>query len=92
MLLQGLATLGQVTLVPDLGVTQCEIKALITLLVDDVSGHVCGTLTLDLWAWCASPRISYPWLSYPSTRSRCHTVCEIKALITLLVYDDVLLK
>ena len=37
VLLQGLATLGQVTLVPDLGVTQCEIKALITLLVyDDV--------------------------------------------------------
>ena len=38
------------------------------------------------------PRISYPWLSYPSTRSRCHTECEIKALITLLVNDDVLLK
>ena len=53
---------------------------------------MCGTLNLDLWAWCASPRISYPWLSYPSTKSRCHTVCEIKALITLLVYDDVLLK
>ena len=53
---------------------------------------MCGTLTLDLWAWCASPRISYSWLSYPSTRSRCHTVCEINALITLLVYDDVLLK
>ena len=53
---------------------------------------MCGTLTLDLWAWCTSPRINYPWLSYPSTRSRCHTMCEIKALITLLVYDDVLLK
>ena len=53
---------------------------------------MCGTLTLDIWAWCASPRISYPWSSYPSTRSKCHTVCEIKASITLFVYDDVLLK
>ena len=45
-----------------------------------------------------SPRLglgmcdSDPWLSHPSTRSRCHTECEIKALVTLLVYDDVLLE
>ena len=53
---------------------------------------MCRTLTLDLWALCTSPRISYPWLSYPSTRSRCHTECKIKALVTVLVYDDVLLE
>ena len=53
---------------------------------------LCGTLTLDLWAWCTSPRIIYPWLSYPSARSRCYTECEIKALVTLLVYDGVLLE
>ena len=52
---------------------------------------MCDTLTLDLWALCTSPRIRYPWLSLPSTRSRCHTECEIKALVTLLVYDDVVL-
>ena len=52
---------------------------------------ICDTLTLDLWALCTSPRLSYPCLSYPSTKSRCHTECEIKALITLLGYDDVLL-
>ena len=53
---------------------------------------MCGTLTLDLWALCTSPRISYPWLSYPSTISRCHIECEIKTLVTILVYDDVLLE
>ena len=51
---------------------------------------MCDTLTLDLWALCTSPRISYPWLSYPSIRSRCHIECEIKALVALLVYDDIL--
>ena len=53
---------------------------------------MCDTLTLDLWALCTSPRLSYPWLSFPSTRSRCHTECEIKALVTLLVYNNVLLE
>ena len=51
---------------------------------------MCDTLNLDLLDFFNSPRISHPWLSYPSTRSRCHTKCEIKALVTLLVYDDVL--
>ena len=41
---------------------------------------MCDTLTLDIWALCTSPSLSYPWLSYPSTISRCHTECEIKAL------------
>ena len=45
---------------------------------------MCDTLTLDLWTLFTSPRLSYPRLRYPSTES------EIKALVILLVYDDVL--
>ena len=49
---------------------------------------MCDTLTLDQWA-CGLLQGS-PWLRYPSTWSWCHTECEIKTLVTLLVYDDVL--
>ena len=51
---------------------------------------MCDTLTLDQWALQSSPRLSYPWLKYLGTRSWCHTECEIKALVILSVYDDVL--
>ena len=48
------------------------------------------TPTLDLRALWSSPRIRYPWLRHLSTRSWCHTDCEIEALIILSIYDDVL--
>ena len=51
---------------------------------------MCGTLTLNQWALWSSLRLSNPWLRHLSTRSWCHTKCEIKALVILSVYDDVL--
>ena len=51
---------------------------------------MCDTLTLDQWALRSSPRLRYPWLRHLSIRSWCHTECEIKALVILYVFDDVL--
>ena len=68
-----------------------EWRHLVCYQEDTVSPRLglgmCDTLTLDLWSLCTSPRIRYP-----STKSMCHTECEIKSLVILLDYDDVLLE